>query len=330
MHQQVVPRLAPSEPLGVVQPGVAVLLVPAADQQQLARGDGRGAVERLRDAVEVGDEQFGRQVDPLVVGLQPLGHRRAQRAEVDAFGVLAQRAHRRPAAGLEQPGDDGRRAGREPGLGRQPVLEPGAEASLEPLGELAEDLPVVPCVVGLGEHRGREPRRVAHREAVEDQVVVVALQRRGRRQDHVGVPGGLVEVDVDGDHEVQPVEGAGQGAAVGRRQHRVAGDRHHRPDLAVAGSLDLLAHRGGRQLAGELRDLPHPAAPDVVVAGPDDPPAHGVDGRLGEQHAALAVEVPGEQVQQVDRPLAHRAEALRGQPHPAVRRGRRPPPRTPG
>ena len=35
---------------------------------------------------------------------------------------------------------------------------------------------------GLGEDGGREPRGVADREAVEDDVVLVALERRGRRQ----------------------------------------------------------------------------------------------------------------------------------------------------
>ena len=43
---------------------------------------------------------------------------------------------------------------------------------------------------------------------------------------------GLVEVEVDRDHEVEPRQRALEPRAVGRRQHRVAGDRDQRADLA--------------------------------------------------------------------------------------------------
>ena len=42
-----------------------------------------------------------------------------------------------------------------------------------------------------------------HREPVEGEVVVVTLEETGGRQDHIGVTGGLVQVRVDADHEVQ-------------------------------------------------------------------------------------------------------------------------------
>ena len=116
------------------------------------------------------------------------------------------------------------------------------EPRRDPLGQLAVDLPVVHRALGLGEDRGAEARGVAHGETVEDQVVVVALEGRRRRQDHVGVAGRLVEVDVDRGHEVERVEGPAEPRAVGGREHRVAGDADERLDLPVAGRLDLLAH----------------------------------------------------------------------------------------
>ena len=252
----------------------------------------------------------GRQVDPLVGGLQALGHRRAQRAEVDALGVLAQRLHRRPAAGLEQAGDDGGRARREPGLGGEPVLEPDARTRLEPLGEVPEDLPVVPGVVRLGEHRGREAGGVADREAVEDQVVLVPLERRGRRQDDVGVPGRLVEVDVDRDHEVERRRAPGPAPApsgvdsTGLPAMVTIARIWPSPGVSISSRITAAGSSPANSGMSRTR-LRHTS----WWPGPDDPAPDRVDGRLREQHAALAVEVAGQQVEQLDRPLAHRPEA---------------------
>ena len=108
---------------------------------------------------------------------------------------------------------------------------------------------------------------------------MVALERGGRRQDHVGVPGRLVDVDVDGRHEVQAAERPVEPRPVGRREDGVAGERQQGPDLPVARRLDLLAQRRDRQLAGELRQAADAAAPHVVVPATDQAGAHGVDGR---------------------------------------------------
>ncbi len=89
----------------------------------------------------------------------------------------------------------------------------------------------------------------------------------------------------------------------------------------VTGRLDLLAHARGRELAAVLRESADPAAVEVEVAGPDEAAAHHVDRRLGEHHPAGPVEVAGQEVEAVDRPLADRAEAGRGDAEPAVRRG---------
>ena len=69
VHEQVVAWPAPREPLDVVHPGVAVLLVAAADEQQLA-------LDRGRDGGEPGqvvEHQRRGQVDAVVAGLEALG-----------------------------------------------------------------------------------------------------------------------------------------------------------------------------------------------------------------------------------------------------------------
>ena len=236
-------------------------------------------------------------------------------------GVLAQPLEGRHAVGAQQAGEDPRRAHGEACALLEPLAQGRSpdQALLHPQREVAVDLPVVPGVRGLGQHGGGEAGRVPDGQTVEHDVVVVPLQRGRRRQDHVGVPGGLVDVDVDRGHEVQGVEGLAQAPAVGRREHRVAGDRQHRVDLPLARRLDLLAHHRGGQLAAVLRDAAHPAAPQVVVPRADEPPGHEVDGRFGEQHAAGVVEVPGQDVEALDAPLGQGSEAGRGDADPAVR-----------
>ena len=179
VHQQLVARPAAGEPLGVVQPGVAVLLVPAADQQQLA-GLGVAVASATADPVEVGHDQVRRQVDPLVrwsgVG----------RASSGAAG-----RGRRPRGACAAPAS----SSRPPVLSRPAITVAGVGASralvasrslsaARPAGDWSRSARSrkisQSCRASsrLGEHRRREARRVADREAVEDQVVVVALERR--------------------------------------------------------------------------------------------------------------------------------------------------------
>ena len=110
--------------------------------------------------------------------------------------------------------------------------------------------------------------------------------------------------------------------AVRRRQHRVAGDRS-----AARGS-------GRRPASRSPRAAPRPAARRRTRAGRapgcarcrsargpmNRRPTASIAG-LGEHRAAGAVEVAGQQVEHVDRPLAERAEPLGRDAHPAVRRG---------
>ena len=234
VHQQVVPRPAAGQPGRVVEPRVVVLLVPPPDQDERVV---RPVVEPGAQPVEVADEQRRHQVDPVVGGLEPVGHGRAQRPEVDALGMPPQSRRGEPPAGQQQQRDLAGRAGTQPGPAHGPGLARGhpVEPALEPRGQVEVDLPLVARVGRPWRRPPGEPGRVADRQAVEDQVVVVALEGGGRRQDDVGVTRGLVEVDVDRDHEVERVERRAEPAAVRRRQHRVARDRHERVDLASPG-----------------------------------------------------------------------------------------------
>ena len=72
------------------------------------------------------------------------------------------------------------------------------------------------------------------------------LERRGHRQDDVGVAGGLVDVGIDGHEGVERGQGGVEPAGVGRRQHRVAGHGDEAPDPALAGRVDLLGQADDR------------------------------------------------------------------------------------
>jgi hypothetical protein len=79
---------------------------------------------------------------------------------------------------------------------------------------------------------------------------------------------------------------------------------------------DLLGHRRGGQFAIELRQAAHPAAVAGEAAGAGA--RNLVHRRQREQAAARAVEVARGDVDQLDQPLAQRAEALRRHAHAAV------------
>ena len=248
VHQQLVARPAPGEPLGVVHPGVAVRWWRRPMSSSSSRGPADGLAQpapgrpppapgarSIRLSVVCSRSGSGRRGAGR--GRRPPGCARSSRI-VDAgrprrssrstsrVGLAVSRA--RCASRSLQP------APRGPGA---PLVR---RASSRKISQSCARRPA------CAKHRRGEPGGVAHRERVEDQVVVVALQRGRRRQDHVRVPGGLVEVDVDRGHEVEAGERPVEPCAVRRGEHRVAGDGQHRPDLPVAGGLDLLAQRRRR------------------------------------------------------------------------------------
>ena len=110
-------------------------------------------------------------------------------------------------------------------------LEHRASVRRERLGQADKDLPVMQCTLRLGQDGAIEACDIAYREQIEGGVVVIVFQRRGGGQDQVGITRGLVDIQVDADHELQPVQGLFQLAAVRRGQYRVAGHRHQGADL---------------------------------------------------------------------------------------------------
>ena len=296
-----------------------------------------GALEGVEEARQVGEDDVGVEVDPPVGGEQPLGQSRAQRAEVEAARTGgAELAHRqaRPAGAQQEVELAGRR-GAQPRLGLQGAAveagpgggdAAGARAP-RPLAqdgepEVAGDLPVVPTAGVLGQERRAEPRGVADREEVEDEVVVVALERPGRREDDVGVARRLVEVEVDGDHRVELGDRRVEAVTAGGRRHRVARDGQQRPDPAGPGGGHVLGEGGDGELAPEPGQPADARAPAGEPTRAEDAAPDEVDGGRREHRAAGSVEVAGEEVERLDRPLAEHAERLRRHPHPAVDGGR--------
>jgi hypothetical protein len=134
------------------------------------------------------------------------------------------------------------------------------------------------------------------------------LQRLRSGQYHVGVPRGLVHVDVHREHEVEALDCLLQPLGVRCGDHRVAGDGDEGSDLSFPRSVDLLGKAGHGQLPVALRQPANatmPASEPHALAG-----SGGVRGvllagcREREHHAALAVEVAGEYVEHITSQLA--------------------------
>ena len=104
---------------------------------------------------------------------------------------------------------------------------------------------------------------------------------------------------------------------VRRRQHRIAREREQRAHLALAWRRDLFGQRRHRQLVRELRQLAH-ARMELAVVAARTVRTRQVDGRLGEHHAALAIEVPRDRIQAIDQPQREAAELLRAGTHAPV------------
>ena len=190
-----------------------------------------------------------------------------------------------------------------------------------------QDLPLAGTVRFFGlEHRRRVVGDAVDRE-VEDQVVVVRLfQRRQPGQDHVGVPGRLVEPEVDGDHRVQLRQHLVERVTGRSRQHRVARDGDERLDLALPRRRDLLGQARHRHLTEHLLGAAHPRAEaaelrSAVFEAGDRLHGHRPRGGAREHRAACVVEVPGENVDDVDEPAGQAAEFLVARTDPAVHHG---------
>ena len=138
------------------------------------------------------------------------------------------------------------------------------------------------------------------------------------------MPGGLVDVDVDRHHEVEPGQRLVEPVPVGRGRapgcRRCVSSARTWPSPGVR---DLL---GAAPTPAARRRTPAGRAPGCATRskspGPSSPrPTRSTAGR-GEHRAARPVEVAGEDVERLDRPLADHAEGLGGDAHPPVH-GRR-------
>ena len=147
------------------------------------------------------------------------------------------------------------------------------------------------------------------------------------------MPGRLVHVDVDREHEVEPLDRALEPAAVRRRDERVAGDgdraRAPGPRRACRSPRRARTTGSSPKYSGSPRTrlVPAPEAHAASRRRPAPRSSSGPPPRAVNMRAALAVEVAREHVQHVHQPARVRAELLRAGADPPVDRARaRPPP----
>ena len=213
---------------------------------------------------------------------------------------------------------------RRPQRRAQLAAAPAATVAPHAHRQVEQRLEVAAHARGPRHERLHVARGVAHRERVENEIVVVALESEAGGQDEVRVARGLVAVEIDGDHVLESLQRSVEARAVGRRQHGVAGEGDERAD-AVAGRVDLLGECGGGQLTAELGQAAHATAPDAevtLIAGPTRK-ADQVGGRSAEHEAALAVEISRDRVERDDQPRGQSAKLLRAGADAAVRHRRR-------
>lgn len=210
--------------------------MPAADEDEPV-----GTVaHRLAEPGQVVDDRLRQQFDLAAAGLERLRQTGGERAQVDAVRVREESLKGQPVGSYAETVAVGTQAQHhvQPSLGPGVARELGGHLTRIPAVDgrvgvrdgLAEGLVDDHRVhgggvgavhaargedqpgqdLGLGHPAGLQRDRgagvadlVADGEGVEREVVVRALGGRGRRQHHVGVARGLVEVRVDAHHEVQ-------------------------------------------------------------------------------------------------------------------------------
>ena len=175
VHVELVPRPALGQPRRVVHPGVVVALVPPPDEQQ--------PVGRDRRRRRAGRGRRAPAAAPRAIRPSSVSSRSGRHGSSGPRSTGPRRSRRTDSRGCrraQQQVDGAGRGHPHPRRLHQPRLAgpPGGEQPLGAQHDLAVDLPVVHRARRLLEQRRGEPRRVAHGQGVEHQVVVVALQRR--------------------------------------------------------------------------------------------------------------------------------------------------------
>ena len=128
---------------------------------------------------------------------------------------------------------------------------------------------------------------------------MIRFQTAGRRQNQVGVFGGLVNIDVQRDVKVEPADGLFQLSAVGRRKNGVARVGDQAADLSFARSQNLFAQNSDRQVAFEFRQTTDARLPAVEFVNGSlfaDQRNRGV----GEHLPAGFIEIARDQVDRVN------------------------------
>ena len=135
--------------------------------------------------------------------------------------------------------------------------------------------------------------------------------------------GGLVDVEVDGDQEVERGEGPLQLRRVRGAAQRIRHQQDHRPHLALPRREDLLGHRRGGDQPLHLGLARHAALPASELEALALRQG-GVDGSGGrrEHHATGAVQVSRQQIQQIAAPARQGAELLHAGAEASIARGR--------
>ena len=119
-------------------------------------------------------------------------------------------------------------------------------------GDLAQCPPVVALPLFQRKNRPSPFRHIAHRQVNIKRRKVGIHRMRRAGQDHVGMARGLVQVDVERDHELEAVKRLDHFVRVWVGQHRIAGHGDEGADLAFSRRQDFLLQRARRQRAAEL------------------------------------------------------------------------------
>src|SRR5689334_21050213 len=152
------------------------------------------------------------------------------------------------------------------------------------------------------------------------EIVMVAFEWRGRRQDDVCVSRRFIDVWIYRDHELECVERTIECPPVRRREHRIAGESYERFHLTWTRRENLFSKSRNREFAAKLRQLAHAAVPARITAARRQRlrRSHGIKRRQRKHRATRAIEVSGNDVQHIDQPLTHATKLLRADADAAV------------
>ena len=151
------------------------------------------------------------------------------------------------------------------------------------------------------------------------------LQRREAGQDDVGVAAGLVEVNVQTQHEGQRAQRLGDARSLGSGKHRVGAYANQGLDLAGAGCFNFLGQTGDREFTKHFRRLRYAT---VASAGNHAAPlarraagVHRKGCRFGKHGTAFTIQVACQYIEHIDQPAVDGAKALGAGAYASVHHG---------